>query len=197
MHGRHRGVPGRLCFIHPAEEFQRIGLTASGRGELPRPQECARRQRVLTDARGSFRQTELPRNVLRIEVRAAFVTKQRVLRAIQDYELIGGPRVLFDGLFRPVLLLQKKTIARNALRWLLLLGRRGLQKTIVDGERFGLVARLNEQIKERPVIHGGAFGLAEPGVQIAEGLRCQPLLRRAVPMLVEPAVIEVLHTEPV
>ncbi len=54
------------------------------------------------------------------------------------------------------------------------------QKPVVDGESFGFVLGLHEQVKQKTVIHCRAVRLIHPRVQIAERLRGFLMLRRLV-----------------
>src|SRR5208282_936439 len=86
--------------------------------------------------------------------------------------------VLINGFFGVVLFLLQERITGDALRWLG--GGTASQKTIVNGQRFRFVARLDQQIEEQAIVNGGALRLIHPRVKISEGLRRFLVLRRLI-----------------
>src|SRR5207249_308388 len=78
----------------------------------------------------------------------------------------------------PVLPLLQESVARHALGSLL--SRDGTQKPVVDSQRFGLVLRIDQQIKQHAVVHRRAIGLVDARVQIAQRLCRFLVLRRFI-----------------
>ncbi len=54
------------------------------------------------------------------------------------------------------------------------------KKPVVDRQRFGFVARLDQQIEKQTVINRGALRLLHPRVQISQRLRRFLMLRRLI-----------------
>jgi hypothetical protein len=77
-----------------------------------------------------------------------------------------------------ILFLLKEGVARDALRRLS--GRAGAQKAVVNGQCFGFIFWVDQQIEKQPVINGGAVRLLHPRVQIAQRLRRFLVLRRLI-----------------
>ena len=109
----------------------------------------------------------MPRDGFRVQFGDPFQAGQRIFLPSTARKKIGSKIVLLDGFRHAVLLLQKQRIAGNALRRLL---PAGLQKPAVNGYGLGLIFAFGEKVEERTVIHGGAVGLIQPRVEVAQRL---------------------------
>ena len=145
---------------------------------MPGPQKRACGQRSLAHAFGCFRKTKLPRKILRIELGDPLPAKQRVFLAARRREQLRGLGVLLDGFVGMILFLLQEGVSSDALGQLLVLTR--LQEPLVDGQSFGLVLRLDEQIEQQAVVNRRAVRLIHACVEIAERLRGFLMLRHLV-----------------
>ena len=161
-----------------AKQFECVGFRAACRGKLSRSQKSPCCQRIFSDLLGGFGQPELPAEIFRIELRDALAAKQRVFVTSQAREKFRGLAVLIDGFFRMILFLLQECVPRDAFRRLA--DGTASQKTIVDGQRLGFVARLDQQIEKKSVINRGAVLLVHPRVKISERLRRFLMLRRFI-----------------
>src|ERR1700674_20503 len=91
---------------------------------------------------------------------------------------LRGFRVLLDGFVGMILFLLQEGVSSDALGQLLVVTRP--QKPVVDGERFGFVLGLDEQIEQQAVVNRRAVRLIHPCVEIAERLRGFLMLRHLV-----------------
>ncbi|PYT74167.1 MAG: hypothetical protein DMG39_04030 [Acidobacteria bacterium] len=98
---------------------------------MSRAQERPRCQRIFPQPFGAFRQLDLPRQVVRFELRDSLAAEQRILVATRRHEKFSGLVVLFDRLVRAILPLQQEGVAGYALGSLLCWN--GTEKTVVDG----------------------------------------------------------------
>ena len=145
---------------------------------MSRTQERACRQRTLSQALRAFRQLYLSFQAVGLELCDSFPAEKRVLIASCGHEKLSRLVVLFDRFVGPVLSLLQESVARHALGSLL--SRDGTQKPVVDSQRFGLVLRIDQQIKQHAVVHRRAIGLVDARVQIAQRLCRFLVLRRFV-----------------
>ena len=132
---------------------------------MSRAKKRTRRQRSLAQALGAFRQPDLAGEVVRFELRNALPAKQRVFVASGRNKKFSGLVVLFNRLVGAVLTLLEESIPRHSLGSLL--RRNGAEEPVVDGQRLAFVLRIDQQIKQHAVIHGGAVRLINARVQIA------------------------------
>src|SRR5439155_1621471 len=104
--------------------------------------------------------------------------KQRVFLAARRREQLRGSGVLLDGFVGMILFLLQEGVSSDALGQLLVLTR--LQEPLVDGERFGFILGLDEQIEQQAVVNRRTVRLIHPCVQIAERLSGFLMLRHLV-----------------
>ena len=147
--------------------------------KLPCPQKSACCQGILPDLLSRFGQPELPAQILWVELSDSLPAKQRVFMACRAREKFRGLAVLIDGFFGMILFLLQERIAGDAFRRLC--GGTASKKTIVDGQRLGFIARINQQIEEQlPVVNGRALRLIHPRIKVAQRLRRFLMLRRLI-----------------
>jgi hypothetical protein len=75
---------------------------------------------------------------------------------------------LFARLVSTILPLLQKCVTRNTLRRLLC---SVLQKPVVNGQRFGFILGIDQQIKKHSVVNRSPLGLLTAGIEIAQRLR--------------------------
>ena len=111
---------------------------------------CAARKKARAAAAffpswlGQFADGELPRGVVRIELRHAFQAIQRRLFPPARQKQLGCQRELFDGLVGAVLLLQQEGVPRHALGRLLY----ALQRARIDGSGLVLFAEFAQSVEQ-------------------------------------------------
>ena len=164
--------------IGARQQLQRIRRRARSRRKLRGPQKCPGSQRIFPQLRGNLRHFHLSRQLLRVQLRGALPAEQRVFSASRFGKHLGGLGVLFDRFFPAILLLQQKGVARDAFGGL---NRQGIaQEAVVNRQRLGFVLGIDQQVKQVPVVDGGAVGLLQPRVQVAQRLRGLQVLRGAI-----------------
>ncbi len=115
----------------------------------------------------------MPVTIFRIELSDADKTRQGLVPFTAEFKCERRRRKLLDGFFGAVLLLQQKRVSRHAFGRLLV----RFQKTCIESESFGFLARGGKAVKKHAVIERRTLGLFHSRVEIAESLHGLQVVR--------------------